>query len=118
MAEAIMNKYLGDKYQAFSAGTQVTEVNSFAKKAMNEMDIDISSHYSKHLDEFKNVEFDYVVTVCDSANENCPIYLAVDNHIHKGFDDPTAFVGNDNDKLNYFIETGNEIKEWILTSFD
>ena len=118
MAEGIMNKFLGDKYQAFSAGTEVTEVNMFASKAMKEMGIDIGSHYSKHIDEFKNIEFDHVVTVCDNANENCPVYLVRDNHIHKSFKDPTEFVGNDNEKLNYFVDTGKEIKEWIIKSFD
>ena len=118
MAEGIMNKFLGDKYQAFSAGTEVTEVNMFASKAMKEMGIDIGSHYSKHIDEFKNIEFDHVVTVCDNANENCPVYLVRDNHIHKSFKDPTEFVGKDNEKLNYFVDTGKEIKEWIIKSFD
>jgi len=113
-----MNKFLGDRYQAFSAGTQVTEVNGFAEKAMKEIGVDISSYYSKHLDEIKSIDFDHVVTVCDSANENCPVYLTVGNHIHKSFNDPTAFIGNDKEKLNYFKDTGNQIKEWIFKSFD
>ena len=113
-----MNRFLGERYQAFSAGTQVTEVNSFAKEAMKEIGIDMSNHFSKHLDEFKDIDFDHVVTVCDSANENCPVYLNGENHIHKSFNDPTAFEGNDNEKLNYFKDTGNQIKEWIITSFD
>lgn len=118
MAEGIMNKFLGDRYQAFSAGTQVTEVNSFAEEVMKEIGVDISSHYSKHLDEIKSMDFDHVVTVCDSANENCPVYLTGGNHIHKSFNDPTAFNGNDKEKLNYFKDTGNQIKEWIFKSFD
>jgi len=113
-----MNKFLGERYQAFSAGTQVTEVNSFAEEAMKEIGVDISSHYSKHMDEIKNMDFDHVVTVCDSANENCPVYKIGGNHIHKGFNDPTVFIGNDKEKLNFFKYTGNQIKEWILTSFD
>ena len=113
-----MNQFLGDRYQAYSAGTQVTEVNSFAKEAMKEMGVDMSGHYSKHLDEYKNRDFDHIVTVCDSANESCPIYLNGDKHIHKSFDDPTAFTGNEKEKLNYFKHTGNQIKEWIFTSFD
>jgi len=118
MAEGIMNQFLGDRYQASSAGTQVTEVNSFAKEAMKEIGVDIGSHYSKHLDEFKDKDFDHVVTVCDSANENCPVNIFRCNHIHKGFDDPTAFKGNYKEKLNFFKDTGIEIKDWILTSFD
>ncbi len=118
MAEGIMNQFLGDRYLAFSAGTQVTEVNIFAKEAMKEMGVDMSGHYSKHLDEYKDKDFDHVVTVCDSANESCPVYLKGDKHIHKSFDDPTAFTGSENEKLNYFKDTGNQIKEWIITSFD
>ena len=118
MAEGIMNQFLGDRYQASSAGTQVTEVNSFAKEAMKGIGVDIGSHYSKHLDEIKNMDFDQVVTVCDSVNENCPVHNIGGNHIHKGFNDPTAFKGNYKDKLNFFKNTGIEIKEWILTSFD
>lgn len=118
MAEGIMNKFLGDRYQAFSAGTQATEVNGFAKEAMKEIGVDISKHYSKHLDEIMNMDFDHVVTVCDSANENCPVLIIGDNHIHKSFNDPTAFSGNNKEKLNYFKDTGNQIKEWIFKSFD
>ena len=70
MAEAIMNSFLGEKYEAFSAGTEVTEVNSFAVEVMNDLGVDMSSHYSKHLGEFDDRKFDIVVTVCDSANEN------------------------------------------------
>ncbi len=112
-----MNHFLGDRYEAFSAGTQVTEVNSFAKKAMKEIGVDMSGHYSKHMDEFDDKDFDRVVTVCDSANENCPVYLKGGNYIHKSFNDPTAFKGNDKEKLDYFKDTGNQIKEWIIGNF-
>ena len=118
MAEGLMNKIQGDNYKAYSAGTTPSELNRFAIEAMKEMGIDISSHYTKNLDELKNIDFDLVVTVCDSANENCPVYLKGDHHIHKSFKDPTAFQGSDEEKLDYFKDTGNQIKEWIINSFD
>ena len=80
MAEGLVNHYFSDKYSAFSAGTEKTKVNPFAIQAMNDSGIDISSHYSKTLDEFLDNTFDYVVTVCDNAKENCPYFSTNDGH--------------------------------------
>lgn len=117
MAEAVMNNFLSENYEAFSAGTEVTEVNRFAIEAMNELGVDMSSHYSKHLGEFDDMKFDVVVTVCDSANENCPVYLKGENHVHKSFRDPTAFKGSEEEKRQYFIEVRDEIRDWINEYF-
>ena len=118
MAEGLMNHYLGEKYTAYSAGTEPAGVNSFAEIAMNDIGIDISSHYSKNVDEFKDKFFEYVVTVCDSAKENCPVFLKGNNLIHKGFNDPTSFRGSDEEKLNYFKEIRDQINKWIQKSFE
>ena len=112
-----MNSFLGEKYEAFSAGTEVTEVNSFAVEVMNDLGVDMSSHYSKHLGEFDDRKFDIVVTVCDSANENCPVYLKGENHLHKSFRDPTAFEGRYEEKLKYFKTIRDEIRDWIDENF-
>ena len=118
MAEGLMNYYLGDKYEAFSAGTKPSRVNKFAIEAMKDIGIDISGHYSKSVDEYKGHDFEFVVTVCDSARENCPVFLRGGKLIHKGFSDPTSFEGQDEEKLKYFIEIRDQINEWIQKSFD
>jgi len=92
-----MNHYLGEKYQAFSAGTQPKGVNKFALEAMIDIGIYISNHYSKYVDEFRDKKFICVVTVCDDAREVCLVFEGT-NVIHKGFADPTLPVGSDEDK--------------------
>lgn len=112
-----MNSILGDKYEVFSAGTEPRGINEFAIEAMSESGIDISGQYSKSTDEFTDINFDYVVTVCDSTNENCPLYLEGQNLIHKGFDDPSVFDGDDGQKLQVFRRVRDEIREWIKSNF-
>ena len=118
MAEGLMNTLMSDKYIAYSAGTEPGEVNSFAVEAMKDIHIDISDHYSKSIEEFADKQFDYVVTVCDSANENCPVYLKGINHIHKGFLDPSVFEGAGEEKIVFFRKIRDQIKEWMETSFN
>ena len=77
MAEGILRTLYGDRYEAYSAGTQPTKVNPYAIKVMSEIGIDISNHRSKSAEEFRGKEFDYVVTVCDNVKEACPFFLAV-----------------------------------------
>jgi ArsR family transcriptional regulator, arsenate/arsenite/antimonite-responsive transcriptional repressor / arsenate reductase (thioredoxin) len=90
MAEGILRFYGGDQVEAFSAGTQVSQVRAEAIQTMAELGIDISHHHSKHLDEFIGQSFDYVITVCDQANETCPIFPGDPNRIHWSFPDPSA----------------------------
>jgi arsenate reductase len=96
-----------------SAGVEKTRVHPFAIQVMKEIDIDISTHYSKLIDEFQNNKFDIVVTVCDQANETCPFYPGK-KIIHKGFEDPSKVDGSDKEQLVAFRNTRDEIKEWIL----
>jgi len=117
MAEGLMNSLLGDIYEAFSAGTKPSQVNPLAIKAMDEMDIDISRHHSKSIEKFIEHEFEYVVTVCDQANEVCPFFPGGKNRIHKGFEDPAAVEGNEEEKMEVFRRVRDEIKEWIEDSF-
>ena len=118
MAEGLMNSLMGDKYIAYSAGTDPRGVNNFAVEAMNDIHIDISDQYSKSIEVFADKQFDYVVTVCDSANENCPVFLKGNSHIHKGFLDPAAFEGASDEKIVLFREIRDQIKEWMETSFN
>ena len=87
MAEGALRHYRGDRFEVFSAGTRPSVVNPIAIKVMKEIGIDISGHRSKHVDEFKGQQIDYVITVCDNAKESCPIFLGV-KPMHWPFPDP------------------------------
>ncbi|MDI6861205.1 MAG: arsenate reductase ArsC [Caldisericia bacterium] len=117
MAEGIMNSLLNDKFVAFSAGTKPTSVNPYAIKVMEEIGINIKNHRSKSILEFKGEKFDYVVTVCDSAKENCPFFPGAKEYLHQSFEDPSSFEGSEEEKLNKFREIRDEIKKFILEKF-
>ncbi len=105
IAEAIVNNDCWDKWVAFSAGTEPTgKVNPFAQQVIEEADI-YHQGRSKSVDEFANQGFDLVVTVCDHANETCPLWLKQGEKIHIGFEDPAAVVGTDEEKLAAFRKT-------------
>ncbi|MGE5381076.1 MAG: arsenate reductase ArsC [Methylocystaceae bacterium] len=113
MAEGLMKYWYGDDYAAFSAGTSPFRVNPYAIRAMAEMGIDISSHYSKSINEFAGQEFDYIVTVCDHARETCPYFPGGKEYIHHSFEDPAAAEGSDQEMLTAFIRVRDEIKSWL-----
>ena len=117
IAEGLINGLFSENYEAHSAGTEPGKVNPFAEKALKELGIDISSHYSKPVDEFGGRHFDYVVTVCDNAKESCPTYLDTDELVHKSFEDPSSFEGSDVEKLERFRATRDEIKKWLEFRF-
>lgn len=118
LAEGLMNHFHGHRFEAFSAGTEATSVKPHAVRAMAQIGIDISHHRSKTTDEFKGIPFDYVVTVCDSAKENCPFFPGAKAYIHMAFKDPSDFDGTDEEKLGAFAHTRDEIKQWLDTAFD
>ena len=91
MAEGWARKYWGNEFNVYSAGTKKHGMNERAMKVMKEAGVDISSHYSKIVDELPKVNFDYVVTVCDHAHENCP-YFPGGKIVHVGFHDPPALT--------------------------
>ncbi len=117
MAEGLMNHYLGDRYIAKSAGVETSKVNPFAILAMKELGIDISHHYSKHLNEFLGEEFDFIITVCDHAKEHCPYFSGGKTYIHKSFEDPSSIEGEDNEKIKAFRRIRDEIKDWLIENF-
>lgn len=88
MAEGALRHYRGQEFEVFSAGTKPSTVNPIAIKVMKEIGIDISGHRSKHVDEFKGQKMDYVITVCDSAKESCPIFPGATKVMHWPFPDP------------------------------
>lgn len=95
MAEGLLRHDANDRFEVESAGIKPSVVRPEAIEAMREIGIDISGHRSKHLDEFAGQHFDYVLTVCDSANESCPIFPGGSKRIHQNFEDPpSASVGS------------------------
>ncbi len=114
MAEGLINHFLGDRYQAFSAGTEVTRVNPRAIKVMQELGIDISGQRSKVLDEFAAERFDYVITLCGDAHERCPLFFGGVERLHIGFHDPTGASGSEEEILGEFRRVRDEIKETLV----
>ena len=117
IAEGLMNTYYGDDYTVWSAGTEPTQVNPYTIKVMEEVGIDVAGHHSKGMESFLELDFDYVVTVCDHANEVCPFFTGGKERIHKSFEDPAAIEGNEELKLACFRRTRDEIKAWIEKRF-
>lgn len=116
MAEGLLRALYGDYYESYSAGLEATEVNPYAIKVMSEIGIDISNQRSKSINEFKEILFDYVVTVCDSAKERCPFFPGK-RVIHKSFVDPAEFIGSEEEKFSVFREVRDQIKDWIVETF-
>jgi arsenate reductase len=80
---------------------------------MKELGIDISGHRSKHVQEFENRSFDYVLTVCDNARESCPVFPGHSNRIHKAFEDPAALQGTEEERLVLFRRVRDEIRDYL-----
>jgi arsenate reductase len=111
MAEGLVNHYLSDEWQAFSAGTAPAGyVHPMAIQVMNELDIDISKQYSKSGDLFYGKDLDLVVTVCEDANENCPVWLGNGHKVHIGFEDPAKATGSKKKRLALFRHVRDEIR--------
>ena len=117
MAEGLLRALFDDRYEVYSAGTQPTEVNPYAVNVMTEIGIDISGHEAKNVEKYIGEEFDYVITVCDNAKETCPIFPKGKKNIHKGFEDPSSFIGNEQEVLDKFRQLRNEITGWIKNTF-
>lgn len=113
MAHGYLSKFLPN-YQIYSAGTKPEPVNKFAVKVMKEENIDISKNSSNHIKDYKNINFDYVFTVCDNAKENCPVHLKYTNKkTHQSFFDPAEATGTDDKKILVYVKVRNEIKIFL-----
>jgi arsenate reductase len=113
MAEALVNTYLRDSWLAYSAGTKPTgEVHPLVLKVLEEIGIQHQG-YSKDVSEFENQDFDLVVTVCDSAAEECPVWVKEGRQIHMPFLDPAAFKGSPEEIIEIFRRVRDEIYEEI-----
>ena len=110
MAEGLLRHDGGGKFEVESAGVEPSHVRPQAVEAMREIGIDISGHRSKSVDEFTGQEFDYVITVCDNANERCPAFPGKTTRIHWSFDDPAAAEGSEAERLSVFRRVRDEIR--------
>lgn len=117
IAEGLLRALYGDRYESYSAGTEVTRVNPYVIKSMAEIGIDLSTHRSKHLEEFLNNHFDYVVTVCDNAKEACPYFPNARQRIHHSFSDPSKFTGTEEEILAGVAKVREEIRSWLEQTF-
>lgn len=115
MAEGLLRHLAGDRFEVYSAGTKPVSVRPEAIAVLKEIGIDISGHRSKHVDEFATTNFDYVLTVCDSAAQNCPIYPGHAHRIHRSFEDPASVSGSEEERLAAFRRVRDAIREYLLT---
>jgi arsenate reductase len=116
MAEGWTKKLKGDTLEACSAGVEPHGMNARAVKVMAEAGVDISGHHSKHLDELKDVPFNYVVTVCNHANETCPVFLGKVKRLHVGFDDPPRLAKDarsEEEALGHYRRVRDEIRSFV-----
>jgi arsenate reductase len=113
MAEGLLRHLGGDRFEAFSAGTEATLVRPLAIKAMAELGIDISRQQSKTLDRYVNEPFDDVITVCDTAAEACPIFPGAVHRRHWSFEDPSKATGSEEEQLEIYRRVRDQIRSHI-----
>jgi arsenate reductase len=120
MAEGLLRHLGGDAFEAHSAGTEATELRPLAIRAMDELGIDISTQTSKTLDPFVNDRFDYVITVCDDANETCPYFPNATHRVHWSLPDPSKATGSEDERLAVYRrvrdDLGARIKAELLAA--
>ncbi len=116
MAEGWTRRLKGALIEPYSAGLETHGLNPLAVKVMEEAGVDISEHRSKHVDELRSVPFDYVITVCDHANEICPVFPGRVKRLHVGFDDPPRLAENartEEEALGHYRRVRDEIREFV-----
>jgi arsenate reductase (thioredoxin) len=117
MGEGLFRHEGRGAYAVESAGTHPSRVRPEAIAVMKELGIDISGHRSKSVDEFAGQKFDYVVTVCDNARDNCPVFPGGTERIHWSFEDPAAVEGADGERLAAFRRIRDQIHEKVKAFF-
>jgi len=115
MAHGYLNHFLDNrKVKVYSAGIETHGINPGAAAIMKEDGIDISKHTSNHVDEYKDINFDYIITVCDHANENCPYIPSINaKRLHHNFFDPSKVTGTEKEKHAAFLKARNEIRNYF-----
>lgn len=102
IAEGYLRHYAGENANVYSAGVETHGVYPRAISIMNEVGIDISNHTSNHVDEYANIDFDFIITVCDNAKERCPYFPSKAERFHYNFPDPAKAIGSEEEILNEF----------------
>jgi arsenate reductase (thioredoxin) len=119
IAEAWLRKLDSDRFEVFSAGLEPHGVNPNTIAVMEEVGFDMSGHRSKHINEYiGKIDFDFLITVCGNADKNCPYFPGMGTRIHWPFEDPAAFEGPENEKLDFFRKIRDQIKDKILGWLD
>jgi len=119
MAHGYLQKYAEDKAIIYSAGIETHGLNPGAVSTMAADGIDISAHTSNHVDEYAKVDFNFIITVCDHANENCPFIPSKNaTRLHHNFSDPSKITGSELEITTAFIKTREEIKEYCRNFID
>jgi arsenate reductase len=117
MAEGLLRHLAPERFEVESAGTEATRVHPLAIEAMREIGIDIGGHRSKTLDGFVGQPWDYVITVCDHANERCPLFPGPTQRLHWSFEDPSAATGTEAERLAIFRRVRDAIaarlRQWL-----
>ena len=113
MAEGLLRALAGDRFEAMSAGTEATHVRPLAVRAMEEIGVDISGQASKTLERYLKEPFDYVITVCDDANEACPFFPGAQSRLHWSFEDPSRAEGTEEERLAVFRSVRDLIRRHI-----
>jgi arsenate reductase (thioredoxin) len=111
MAEGLLRHLAGDRFEAHSAGTEATHIRPLAVRVMDEFGVDISGQESKTLERYLGEPFDYVITVCDDANEACPFFPGAKHRLHWSLPDPSAAEGTEEERLGVFRSVRDRIKD-------
>jgi arsenate reductase len=117
MAEGLLRHDCGEVYDALSAGTEPSKVHPLAIQAMADLGIDISAQRSKPIAQMSGESVDIAVTVCDRAAESCPFFPSAQRTIHQSFEDPSAALGSEEERLAVFQRVRDEIRRWIAGTF-
>jgi arsenate reductase len=115
MAEGYLQHFAKGKAKVYSAGIEKHGVNPRAVEVMKEDGINISHHTSNNVDEYRDIDFDYVITVCDNANEQCPVFPSTAKKFHYDFPDPAKVTGTEEEILQQFRNVRDEIKNYCQT---
>ena len=117
MAEGLLRDRYGDRYDVYSAGTERTHVRPLATSVMEEVNVDLSDHHSKTIDDLGDRTSDVVVTVCDAAREACPYLPAEEENLHRSFEDPSSAQGTDEERRAVFRRVRDALADWIDETF-
>ena len=117
MGEGLLRFLYPDLYESYSAGVQSSTVNPYTIRVMEEIGVDMSAHRSKSVEEFRQMKFDFVITVCDRAKETCPFFPGAKKYLHKNFENPSEAKGTEDEILTVFRRVRDEIRGWIEKTF-